>query len=76
MCKVLEMYIKIAQGESQIEDCSVDEQRVINKVLSSDILNDFFINNADKVETQEELALLLANKLFCCCGVNADCSFG
>lgn len=64
VCKVLEKYIKIAQGESQIEDCSVDEQRVINKLLSSKILNDFLVNNDDKAETQEELALLLANNYF------------
>lgn len=59
--KVLEKYIKVAQGESQIEDCSVDEQRMINKLLASKILNDFFINNDDKAETEEELALLLTN---------------
>ena len=64
VCKILEKYIEIVQGESQIEDCSVDEQRVINKLLSSNILNDFFINNDDKAETQEELALLLANNYF------------
>lgn len=64
VCKILEKYIKIAQGECQIEDCTVDEQRVINKLLSSDILNDFFIHNDDKAETQEELALLLANNYF------------
>ena len=64
VCKVLEKYIKVAQGENRIEDCSVDEQRVINKLLSSDMLNDFFINNDDKAETQEELALLLANNYF------------
>ena len=45
--KVLEKYIKVAQGESQIEDCNVDEQRVINKLLSSKILNDFLVNNDD-----------------------------
>ena len=64
VCKILEKYIKIAQGESQIEECSVDEQRVINKLLASKILNDFFINNNDKAETQEEMALLLANNAF------------
>lgn len=64
VCKVLEKYVDVARGERSIEDCSVDEQRVINKLLSSDILNDFFINNDDKAETQEELALLLANNYF------------
>lgn len=64
MCKVLEKYIKIAQGESKIEECSADEQRVINKLLSSDILNEFFINNHEKAETEEELALLLVNNYF------------
>lgn len=62
--KVLEKYIKVAQGESQIEDCNVDEQRVINKLLSSKILNDFLVNNDDRVETQEELAIFLANNYF------------
>lgn len=62
--KVLEKYIKVAQGESQIEDCNVDEQRVINKLLSSKILNDFLVNNDDRVETQEELAILLTNNYF------------
>lgn len=64
VCKVLEKYIKIAQGESQIEDCSVDEQRVINKLLASTVLNDFFINSDNKAETEEELALLLTNNYF------------
>ena len=62
--KVLEKYIGVLHNDIQIEDCSVDEQRVINKLLSSDILNDFFINNDDKAETQEELALLLTNNYF------------
>lgn len=62
--KVLEKYIKVAQGESQIEECNLDEQRVINKLLSSKILNDFFVNNDDRVETQEELAILLTNNYF------------
>lgn len=62
--KVLEKYIKVAQGESQIEDCNVDEQRVINKLLSSKILNDFLVNSDDRVETQEELAILLTNNYF------------
>lgn len=64
VCKVLEKYIKIAQGESQIEDCSVDEQRVINKLFASTVLNDFFINSDNKAETEEELALLLTNNYF------------
>lgn len=62
--KVLEKYIKVAQGESQIEDCSVDEQRVINKLLASTVLNDFFINSDNKAESEEELALLLTNNYF------------
>lgn len=64
VCKVLEKYIMIAQSESQIEDCSVDEQRVINKLLASTVLNDFFINRDNKAETEEELALLLTNNYF------------
>lgn len=64
LCKVLEKYIKIARGESQIEDCSVDEQRVINKLLASMVLNDFFINSDNKAESEEELALLLTNNYF------------
>jgi len=62
--KVLEKYIKIAQGESNIEDCNADEQRVINKLLASKILNDFFINSDYKAETEEEMALLFANNAF------------
>lgn len=64
VCKVLEKYIKIVQGESNIKDCSADEQRVINKLLESKILNDFFVNNDEKAETQEEVALLLVNNYF------------
>lgn len=37
---------------------------MINKLLSSKILNDFFVNNDDRVETQEELAILLTNNYF------------
>lgn len=64
VCKILEKYVDVARGEKSIEDCSVDEQRVINKLLLSDILNDFLMNNDDKAETQEELALLLTNNYF------------
>lgn len=62
--KVLEKYIGVLHNDIPIEDCSVDEQRVINKLLSSDILNDFFVNNDDTAETQEEMALLLTNNYF------------
>lgn len=64
VCKVLEKYIKVIQGESQIKECSVDEQRVINKFLESKILNDFFVNNDYKAKTQEEVVFLLKNNAF------------
>ena len=64
VCGILEKYLGVLHNDIQIEDCSVDEQRVINKLLSSDILNDFLMNNDDKAETQEEMALLLTNNYF------------
>ncbi|MBQ2901285.1 MAG: DUF2971 domain-containing protein [Agathobacter sp.] len=64
VCGILEKYLEVLHNDTQIEDCSVDEQRVINKLLSSDILNDFLMNNDDKAETEEELALLLKNNYF------------
>lgn len=64
VCGILEKYLGLLHNDIQIEDCNVDEQRVINKLLSSKILNDFFVNNDDRVETQEELAILLTNNYF------------
>ena len=64
VCGILEKYLGVLHNDIQIENCSVDEQRVINKLLASKILNDFYINNEDKAETEEELALFLTNNYF------------
>lgn len=62
--KVLEDYVKVVQGESRIEEYGVDEKRVIKKLLTSKILNEFFANKVYKVQAHEEMPLFLKNNAF------------
>ena len=62
--KVLEDYVKVVQGESRIEEYGVDEKRVIKKLLTSKILNEFFANKVYKVQAHEEMSLFLKNNAF------------
>ena len=63
LSEIFGKYIKIIQGKSRIDEFNVNEQRVINNLLDSKILNEFIYNDY-KIETQEEVAMLLNNNAF------------
>lgn len=64
VCRILEKYIKVVQEKISIEECSIEEQRVISKLLANKTVNDFFTKIDNKAKTQEEEALLLKNNEF------------
>ena len=56
---ILEHYIDVFNGKIRIEECSMDEQRIIRKLLKSKILNDFIITANENVKSEDETILYL-----------------
>ena len=61
--KILEKYIQAIYGEVWIEESSVEEQRVIKKLLSNKVLNDFIARD-NTGEIEEDVARFLKSNAF------------
>lgn len=64
VCTIFEKYLCVAQDRLRIEDCNDVEQRVIGKLLSSEIMNNFIVENEDMGESDEKVAEIIMNNGF------------
>ena len=60
---MIEKYIKVFHGEIGIDECSIDEQRIMEKLLANKNLKEFIVNNDEKDETQEDVEIFYQNNI-------------